>query len=218
MTTQLYFVRHGETFLNNFKRMQGWIDSHLTEKGRQQAIATGKALAQTKFTVVASSDLGRARQTKKLIISQLQHQPKATFVLPEFREVNFGSFDGLPRIDAWNTVTENTPYNDQNDIIRHGGLHEVRQLMADADPLHLCEYNPEIIARWKRGVQKLLAESPDQDNMNILVISHGTFIRTISEHYGQYVAGMENVPKNGSVTIFTVDHGQIHLKRYNQLL
>lgn len=218
MTTKLYFVRHGETFLNRFQRMQGWIDSHLTENGRRQAAATGKALANINFAVVASSDLGRAQQTKKIIISQLNKKPTATLAFPEFREVNFGSFDGLPWRDAWHTVTEDTPFNGQNDIIADGGLHEARKMMADADPMHLCESNADVIARWQRGVKKLLQESPKDDNMNILVISHGTFIRTVAEYYGEYVAGMENVPKNGSVTIFNVHDGNIKLERYNQLL
>lgn len=218
MTTKLYFVRHGETFLNHFQRMQGWIDSHLTQNGRKQALATGQALSNIDFAVVASSDLGRAQQTKRLILSQLATDPITTLSFPEFREVNFGSFDGLPWDDAWHAATENTPFNDQNDVIADGGLNEARQLMAAADPMHLCEENADVIDRWHRGVKKLLAQAPDLDDMNILVISHGTFIRTIAEYYGQYVAGVNNVPKNGSVTIFSVDQGHIRLERYNQLL
>lgn len=218
MATRIYMIRHGETFLNRFQRMQGWIDSHLTENGQQQALNTGKKLAKIPFTVVAASDLGRAQQTKELILSQLDTQPTINLSFPEFREVNFGSFDGLPWREAWHTVTKNTPFNSQDDIIADGGLNEARQLMAKADPFHLCESNDQVIARWQLGVNKLLDRSPQLNDMNILLISHGTFIRTIAEHYGQKVAGKENAPKNGSVTIFTIAPSHIKLERYNQLL
>ncbi len=32
----VYLVRHGSTMLNSFNRMQGWIDSDLSDEGIQQ--------------------------------------------------------------------------------------------------------------------------------------------------------------------------------------
>ena len=34
---KLYIVRHGQTWFNVIGRIQGWCDSPLTEKGREQA-------------------------------------------------------------------------------------------------------------------------------------------------------------------------------------
>ena len=42
MTTRFIVVRHGETQWNVERRVQGWGDSELTEKGREQADAIGK--------------------------------------------------------------------------------------------------------------------------------------------------------------------------------
>ena len=44
----IYFVRHGQTLLNQFRRMQGWVDSPLTEKGEAQA--KGTAVRSTKMS------------------------------------------------------------------------------------------------------------------------------------------------------------------------
>ncbi|GAA3331389.1 hypothetical protein GCM10020331_087800 [Ectobacillus funiculus] len=33
-TMNLYVVRHGETYLNRYNKMQGWADSPLTEEGK----------------------------------------------------------------------------------------------------------------------------------------------------------------------------------------
>lgn len=38
---RLYLMRHGETLFNAQHRIQGWCDSPLTEKGKQQAIKAG---------------------------------------------------------------------------------------------------------------------------------------------------------------------------------
>ncbi|TXK90538.1 histidine phosphatase family protein, partial [Parageobacillus sp. SY1] len=46
----LYLTRHGETRWNVEKRMQGWQDSPLTEKGRQDAMRLGKRLEEVDLT------------------------------------------------------------------------------------------------------------------------------------------------------------------------
>ncbi|MCY7010385.1 histidine phosphatase family protein, partial [Streptococcus vestibularis] len=35
--TRFYLMRHGQTLFNTLNRIQGWCDSSLTEKGRDQA-------------------------------------------------------------------------------------------------------------------------------------------------------------------------------------
>lgn len=45
-TVELYLVRHGQTFLNKYHRMQGWSDAPLTTKGLQDADLAGERLAK----------------------------------------------------------------------------------------------------------------------------------------------------------------------------
>ena len=40
----IYFVRHGETIWNTERRMQGSLDSPLTERGRAHALANALTL------------------------------------------------------------------------------------------------------------------------------------------------------------------------------
>ena len=42
MARRIYLFRHGETEWNVAGKMQGRLDSPLTERGRQQALAHGK--------------------------------------------------------------------------------------------------------------------------------------------------------------------------------
>ena len=66
MTTQVLFIRHGETDWNRIKRIQGHIDIPLSEHGFLQAEQLGARLAREgRIDAVYSSDLQRAQQTAR---------------------------------------------------------------------------------------------------------------------------------------------------------
>ncbi len=90
--TQVIIVRHGQTQWNIKGVRQGHLDSPLTEKGLAQAEALGERLAREKFSVLYSSDLGRAVQTARMI----SHATGHTIVTDaRLRERHLGIFQGL---------------------------------------------------------------------------------------------------------------------------
>ena len=67
----IYLLRHGQTEFNAQGRLQGHVDSNLTEKGVNQARAMGRALSRliddpTEWRI-AVSPLGRAQATAGLV-------------------------------------------------------------------------------------------------------------------------------------------------------
>jgi len=92
--TQLILIRHGETAWNLEHRMQGHLDSPLTDNGIAQAKALAQRLRTQSFSALYSSDLGRAYQTAQYIAETtgLTIQVKL-----ELRERNLGDFQGLTR-------------------------------------------------------------------------------------------------------------------------
>ncbi|MEE8042418.1 MAG: histidine phosphatase family protein [Pseudomonadales bacterium] len=64
---ELFLIRHGETEWNRENRMQGWLDSELTGRGRAQARTSAKVLAEFDIHRLFSSPLGRARKTAEVI-------------------------------------------------------------------------------------------------------------------------------------------------------
>lgn len=38
MAITVYFVRHGQTYLNRYHRVQGWSDAPLTSQGQTEAL------------------------------------------------------------------------------------------------------------------------------------------------------------------------------------
>ena len=67
--TTFYVVRHGETLLNRLGRAQGWSDSPLTDNGKRTAAELGAELKGIIFSAAYTSDMMRAEQTAKLILS-----------------------------------------------------------------------------------------------------------------------------------------------------
>ncbi|MDN6788089.1 MAG: histidine phosphatase family protein, partial [Lentilactobacillus parabuchneri] len=82
-----YLVRHGQTYLNMYNKVQGWIDSPLTEKGIQDAKSAGKRLSKINFAASFTSDSGRAIDTGKLILRANPHNMNiVSYQYPELRE------------------------------------------------------------------------------------------------------------------------------------
>jgi probable phosphoglycerate mutase len=86
----LYLARHGETTWNRQRRLAGWADVPLTDKGRQQASALGGLLEGESFDQLWSSDLQRAVDTARIATGQEPRQDA------RLRELDFGQLDGQP--------------------------------------------------------------------------------------------------------------------------
>ena len=90
--TRFIAIRHGETQWNVEARIQGHGDSPLTAAGTEQAEAIARRLADEKFDVLVSSDLGRAAETAR----RIGERCGVPIVLDaRLRERNFGVGEGL---------------------------------------------------------------------------------------------------------------------------
>lgn len=101
--TRIVAVRHGETVWNAEMRMQGQLDTALSERGRRQAARAAEALVGEGIEAIVSSDLVRAFDTAAAIADSVG-LPVATD--PGLRERSFGMFQGYTyaEIDAlWPT-------------------------------------------------------------------------------------------------------------------
>lgn len=97
--TRIVAVRHGETVWNAEMRMQGQLDTALSERGRRQAARTAVALADEGVEAIVSSDLARAFDTAAAIAGVVGLPVAADAGL---RERSFGVFQGYTyaEIDA----------------------------------------------------------------------------------------------------------------------
>jgi broad specificity phosphatase PhoE len=98
-STRFHLVRHGEIAANLEKVWHGSTDSPLTERGRRQAEAVGRHLAEAlggEPVAVYSSPLQRARDTAAAIAAALGTDVRLDVALGEY---DLGEWEGRPYPD-----------------------------------------------------------------------------------------------------------------------
>lgn len=99
---EILIARHGETEWNMAGRLQGRLDSPLTEVGRQQAEAMAALVDRRRPDAVFSSPLARARQTAAIIVEHLG--VREVTINPDLTEIDHGEMQGLTHAeieDRW---------------------------------------------------------------------------------------------------------------------
>ncbi len=91
METEIYLIRHGETTWNFEKKIQGQLDSPLTDIGIQQGHLLGERMIKINPDVIYTSNLKRAIDTANLLNENIK---KEIVVLPSLKERNWGIFQG----------------------------------------------------------------------------------------------------------------------------
>lgn len=92
----LYIARHGQTHWNVEKRMQGWLDSGVTELGLYNARALGERLKDIEFNQVYISPSKRTEETAKAILGS-RRLPLVKDRI--FREMSLGPWEGKKQED-----------------------------------------------------------------------------------------------------------------------
>jgi probable phosphoglycerate mutase len=146
--TTIGFIRHGSTEWNRLGKLQGQLDTELTQEGREQARQLGLRLANERWSGIISSDLTRARETGQ-IVSELSGIP---FLGTDtrLRERKYGQVEGTTvaeREERWGTDWKQKDLGQEKDA--------------------------ELLARWSQLEEELLQQYP---NAKLLLVSHGGFI------------------------------------------
>ncbi|UDM32329.1 histidine phosphatase family protein [Lentilactobacillus laojiaonis] len=214
MSINLYFVRHGQTYLNKYHRIQGVADTTLTEKGIDDAINAGKRLSKIKFDQAYSSDSPRAIKTGQIILRENPADIKEPTIETAFREENFGYFEGNDDANSWHMIGGPYGKNTFNDIIAEFTIEGSKDMIANADPYHDAENNDQFWKRLQPGIDKVIANAKDGDN--ILVASHGTLIRSMVSKYDKSINVAQST-LNGSVTKFVWDGSKMSVAYFNNV-
>lgn len=210
----IYLVRHGKTWFNTTGQVQGFADSQLTDEGKEQASIVGKGLSDIEFISAYSSDLGRQRNTAKLILTENDSDTPEIIEHDGFKEWNYGGFEGKTNEEMWNPIMNSydlefdeewSEYGELVDILGDDGIADA---IAEHDPLDAAETYDEITDRGKEAMD-LVVEN-DQSG-NVLIVSSGSMIPTLLEILvpGEYQG--ESID-NGSVTILKYKDGEYTLE------
>lgn len=210
-----YFVRHGETYLNYYNKMQGWANAPLTPRGEEVIRKSGRGLAEVKFDAVYTSDLQRTIDTANILLEENHYADHLTIQpMYEFREVFFGYFEGLDGKTVWRDIVETT--NAEMNL-PSGSPEQVEATMNTLkakDPSGLAENYLEFWTRVESGLLQLLNKHAGT-NHKVLIVCHGLTIRNLVHGL---VADFEvgEPLANASVTTVKYLDGQFKLIAYNQ--
>ena len=90
-------LRHGQTEYNAGSRMQGQLDTDLSELGRAQAVSAAEVLAKRQPLVIVSSDLRRALDTATAL-GERSGLPVTTDT--RLRETHLGDWQGMTHLEV----------------------------------------------------------------------------------------------------------------------
>lgn len=214
MTTfNIYMVRHGQTYLNKYHRIQGWSDTPLTDNGVADAKRAGERLKDVIFTHAVSSDARRARQTAGYILEANNGKIKEPEIDIAFREENFGYFEGNDDYATWHMVGSPHGTNNFHEMIDTFSIEKTKDMLHEADPYHDAEDNATFWGRLQPGFDRLINKCQDGDK--VFVSTHGTLIRSVVSKYSDIDVAVSAI--NGSVTKLTVTDGKISVDYFNNV-
>lgn len=177
----IYIARHGKTILNTMDRVQGWADAPLTPPGIEVAEFLGVGLNGIPFKAAYSSDLGRARQTARIVLDAKGQKDMAIVEVPQIRETNFGSYEGEFNLKMWNDAALYLHYKSYKDMM--AAMQENSALLKDMvdsfkalETLGIGESYDEVKARGQKALRKIAEKEAKNGGGNILVVGHGMSI------------------------------------------
>ena len=214
-------IRHGETVNNIERKMQGWCDSPLTERGVQQMRAVGKRLADIRFEAAYSGDLPRQIRSAQLIMGE-----NASSYVPElktdsrFRETSYGSFEGMDIDETFKRASRILPPDAENvnDLFSKFSRSEIYDMVAKADSSSRAETGEQTSSRLIEGIldladqtEKALYEDRDPE---VLVVSSGGALGLLLDRLDPENLFSHRMG-NGDYAVLEVNRGEIKVREHN---
>ncbi|WP_220751157.1 histidine phosphatase family protein [Apilactobacillus xinyiensis] len=216
-TFDLYVVRHGQTYYNIYRKLQGWSNSPLTHQGQKDAENIADKLSQIKFDAAYSSDMTRAEYTAQVILkhNQVSNIDQA-ISSPLLRGVFYGYYEGTNIDQANHIISATNGAKDYRELVDKYGQAKIKDFFHEADPFHQAENNDEYWQRWHAGFEAMQNDDNVHDGSKVLLVSHGPAILSLIDRYGQGKYDLEKRPENGSLTKLHFDSdGQVTVLGYN---
>jgi isoleucyl-tRNA synthetase len=154
-STNKYFVmRHGEAEQNVLNILSSKIDTphHLTEKGKEQALASAEKLKDQKITKIIASPFIRTKETAEIIAEAVGLSKESIVYDPRIGEMNLGDFDMKDRMmyrDYFNSFEDQfekpAPNGEShNDVRKRVGefLYDVDKKYSDENILFVTHGSP----------------------------------------------------------------------------
>jgi len=179
------FIRHGQTPWNKERRVQGHMDIPLSDDGVKQAHQLANRIKDEMWDLVYASDLKRAKKTAE-IIAKKSNLP--LYLDHRLRERHWGEIEGTTREERADIFGDNW-----------------RELDLGMEPVE------DMVERGRACLHEVIAKHPKE---NILIVSHGAFIKQLLLTLTKDMNADESL-KNCSVTTLETNGENWHLTLHN---
>lgn len=190
---KIILVRHALTHFNEISLTQGWCDSPLSPKGKQQTIDMARQLQDFAIDKAYCSPTGRAKETLAILIKD-RHIPYQEE--PRLKEIHFGIFEGLS-IAIRNKMNIDSPtwFLDHN---------------MDYRP-YQGEFISDVVARQEEFFKELTLKHA---NETILAVGHGcSLFAWLHAHFPDFYHHIPFIA-NSSAVVLTYENDHWHFSQY----
>ena len=183
---EMILVRHGQSTANASGTWQGQMDFPLSEQGRLQATAAGRALLGTRISDIYSSPLSRAFETAEIVARETGF-PGEVVTLTDLMERHGGVLEGY----TWAEQEARNPAFVEKFLALP---EEERWRFAGA------ETDEELLSRFERALTIIRSRERAADS-SLVIVSHGGFMRAFLRNFfgPEVLPGAERAP-NASIT------------------
>jgi len=158
----IYIIRHGETFWNSERKLQGKTDTELNSKGIEDAHILKKFFEKKDISLIISSPLKRAYKTAQII-----SQNKINIITEEgLKERYFGKYEGMKFEKVIKIL--NSKEDNQFDITHYWWHNEEMEDVESIYQRALCVLE-NYINKYK--------------DKNLIFLSHGCVLETLIYHF-----------------------------------
>jgi len=203
MVAKLILIRHGETDLNRQRRYCGFTDIDLNRKGKDQAknlsirlnkfcTKLGILRNEEKIHKVYSSDMKRTFHFAKIIFKNMPVKK-----LSEFREMNFGVFEGMTHQEVLKKYPE----------IYSNWL---------SNPFDSAIPKSESLNDFRKRVLKIFKKIASlNDNKTLAIVTHAGPIRMIINDILKPKSIWEMMPDLASINVIEFKRGKASILLLN---
>jgi len=155
---KIYLTRHGQTEWNLLGKMQGRLNSNLTELGENQAKWLGSHLMNTKIDIICSSSSGRAYDTAKLIRGN--------------RDIEIEQYDALQEVylAEWQGMLHDDIESKESNQFNAYWYAPEKFVPGDKESFEM------LIKRGSDVLNEIINKHSDKD---VLIVSHGVTLKAI---------------------------------------
>lgn len=192
---KIYFTRHGETLWNKEGKLQGWMNSELTEQGIKNAKKVGEHFKDIELDKIFSSPLGRAYETA----IYARGTKKTEIITKDYlKEMGFGVLEGMDQYKVDEQYSE--------DLFRFWNQPHLYRAVKDGESFE------KLFNRAKEGLKDILESSRGCEN--ILIVSHAVLIKAMFAIIKELPIEHIWAPpfqKNNCLSILEVNEGRMEL-------